>query len=159
MLACCIEFIDQYPQGINQQIADDLSLRRMFCDFTAATALVSLARGEDNIEIQLQNYLRLRKHVESFDTHLQKKTDNLPQEAEADLRRKLSILAAFDFEAACKLKAWDDFGEIILKASACKSAQVYEIMADIILCSEAPTPGQFLDYGIFVGLLLLLINE
>ena len=159
MLACCIEFIDQYPQDINQQIADDLSLRRMFCDFTAATALVSLARGEDNIEIQLQNYLRLRKHVESFDTHLQKKTGNLPQEAEADLRRKLSILAAFDFEAACKLKAWDDFGEIILKASACKSTQVYEIMADIILCSEAPTPGQFLDYGIFVGLLLLLINE
>ncbi|KAK0108478.1 hypothetical protein ONS95_003281 [Cadophora gregata] len=152
MLACCIDFIDQYPQDITQQITDDLTLRKMFCDFTAATALVSLARGEDNVEVQLQNYLRLRKHVESFDVQLQKKAGNIPEEAEADLRRKLTILAAFDFEAACRLKAWDDFAEIILKASACKSTQVYEIMADIVLCSEAPTP-------VLVQTIKRIINE
>ncbi|KAH7351006.1 meiosis protein SPO22/ZIP4 like-domain-containing protein [Rhexocercosporidium sp. MPI-PUGE-AT-0058] len=112
LLACCIEFIDQYPQDINQQMMDDLSLRRMFCDFISATSLISLARGEDKIESQLQLYLRLRKHVESFDLQLQNKTGNLETEADTDLRRKLTILAT----------------------------QVYEIMADIILCSEAPTP-------------------
>ncbi|KAK2625835.1 hypothetical protein QTJ16_005147 [Diplocarpon rosae] len=139
LLVCCIGFIDQYPRDIDQQMSDDLSLRRMFCDFTAATALVGLARGNDNIEIRLQNYLCVRRHVDSFDTQLQKKTGNLEEEAEIDLRKKLAILAAFDFEAACQLKAWDDLGEIILKADACKSTAVYEIMADIILCSQAPT--------------------
>ncbi|CZS99376.1 related to SPO22 Protein involved in completion of nuclear divisions during meiosis [Rhynchosporium agropyri] len=137
MLVCCIDFIDQYPKDMNQQMNDDLSLRRMFCDFMTATSLVSLARGEDNIETQLQYLLRLRKHVKSFDAQLQDKAGNLEDDAEADLRKKLSILAAFDFEAACKLKAWDDLGEIVLKAEACKSTQVFEIMADIIMCSEA----------------------
>ncbi|KAL2071470.1 hypothetical protein VTL71DRAFT_12705 [Oculimacula yallundae] len=137
MLICCIDFIDQYPRDVNQQMHEDLSLRRMFCDFIIATSLVSLARGEDNIEKQLQYYLRLRKHVESFNTHLQDKISNLQEEAEADLRKKLSILAAFDFEAACRLKAWDDLGEIIRKAEACKTTQAFEIMADIIMRSEA----------------------
>ncbi|CAL3972847.1 unnamed protein product [Diplocarpon coronariae] len=152
LLVCCIGFIDQYPKDINQQTNEDLSLRRMFCDFTAATALVGLARGEDDIEIQLQNYLRVRRHVESFDSQLQKKAGNLEEEAEMDLHQKLAILAAFDFEAACQLKAWDDLGEIILKADACKSTTVYEIMADIVLCSEAPTT-------ILVHTLKKVINE
>ncbi|KAL5321709.1 hypothetical protein ACEPPN_009669 [Leptodophora sp. 'Broadleaf-Isolate-01'] len=140
LLACCIEFIDQYPQDINQQILDDLSLRKMFCDFISATSLISLARGEDNVENQLQLYLQLRKHVESFDMQLQNKEGNLEVEADTDLRRKLVVLMAFDFEAACRLKAWDDLGAIILKANASKATEVYEVMADIILCSEAPTP-------------------
>lgn len=142
LLACCIEFIDQYPQDINQQILDDLSLRKMFCDFISATSLISLARGEDNVENQLQLYLQLRKHVESFDMQLQNKEGNLEVEADTDLRRKLVVLMAFDFEAACRLKAWDDLGAIILKANASKATEVYEVMADIILCSEAPTPGR-----------------
>ena len=141
MLTSCIDFISQCPKDISEQVSDDYALRKMFCDFSAATALVALARGEDNIEIQLQNYLKLRKHVESFDTQLQDKTERLEEDADMDLRRKLSILSAFDFEAACQLKAWDDLGEIILKADACKSSQVYEIMADILLCSQCPTPG------------------
>ncbi|KAG4436689.1 hypothetical protein IFR05_007837 [Cadophora sp. M221] len=140
LLVCCIEFIDQYPQDMNQQILDDISLRKMFCDFISATSLISLARGEDNVENQLQLYLKLRKHVESFDLQLQNNAGNLETEADADLRSKLAVLMAFDFEAACRLKAWDDLGTIILKANASKATEVYEVMADIILCSEAPTP-------------------
>ncbi|KAI9055545.1 hypothetical protein LZ554_000492 [Drepanopeziza brunnea f. sp. 'monogermtubi'] len=152
MLSCCIAFIDQYPKDVNQQLNDDLSLRRMFCDFTAATALVGLARSEDNIEVQLQDYLQVRKHVESFDAHLQSKVGTLEEEAELDLRRKLTILAAFDFEAACQLKTWDELGEIVLKADACKSNVVYEVMADIVLCSQAPT-------ATLVHILKKIINE
>lgn len=133
----------QYPTDMSKQAHEDLSLRKMFCNFSAATALISLARAEDNIEAQMQDYLNVRKHVDSFDTLLQEKVDSMNEDMEQDLRRKLSILAAFDFEAACRLKAWDDLGEAVLKADACKSAQVYEIMADIILCSEAPTPGKY----------------
>lgn len=135
--------MDQYPTGLTEQASEDLSLRKMFCAFSSATALISLARAEDNIQIQMQDYLTIRKHVDSFDSLLQEKIGSMNEDMEQDLRRKLSILAAFDFEAACRLKAWDDLGEAVLKADACKSAQVYEIMADIILCSEAPTASKY----------------
>jgi hypothetical protein len=145
MLTCCIAFIDQYPKDISDQISDDLCLRKMFCVFSAVTALLALARGEDNIEDKLQDYLNLRKHVDSFDALLQEKTGKLGEEAEEDLLRKLSILIAFDFEAACHLKAWDDLHDIILKAEFTKSQRVYEIMADCILCSQAPIQGMLLN--------------
>ncbi|KUJ18222.1 SPO22-domain-containing protein [Mollisia scopiformis] len=139
ILQSSLDFMDQYPRDLSDQVSEDLSLRKMFCAFSAATALISLARAEDNIENQMQDYLGVRKHVENFDTLLQEKVDSMNEDMEQDLRRKLSILAAFDFEAACRLKAWNDLGEAVLQADACKSAQVYEIMADIILCSDAPT--------------------
>src|ERR1700710_2284593 len=59
MLICCIAFIDQYPPDISEQVSEDLSLRKMFCEFSASTALVALARGEDVVEDQLQHYLNL----------------------------------------------------------------------------------------------------
>jgi hypothetical protein len=141
MLECCIAFIDQYPSDISEQISDDLSLRKLFCEFSAVTALVALARGEDNTEIYLQNYLTLRKHVASFDNLLQNKLDKMEEGPAQDLLQKLSVLIAFDFEAACQLKAWDELGEVILKAEVCKEMRVYELMADCILCSQAPTEG------------------
>ncbi|KAF8863587.1 SPO22-domain-containing protein [Acephala macrosclerotiorum] len=152
MLKSCLGFMDRYPKDLSEQISEDLSLRKMFCAFSAATALISLARAEDNIETQMQDYLNVRKHVDNFDALLQEKVDSMNEDMEQDLRRKLSILAAFDFEAACRLKAWDDLGEAVLKAEACRSAQVYEIMADIILCSEAPAP-------VLINILKKIINE
>lgn len=141
MLLSCITFIDCYPKDIGEQMSEDLTLRKMFCEFSAATALVALARGEDNIEIRLQDYLSARKHVDSFDTLLQEKVDKLDEDARHDLQRKLSILAAFDFEAACQLKDWDSLPEAIAKADTCKNSQVHEVMADCILSSDAPTQG------------------
>jgi hypothetical protein len=142
MLTCCITFINQYPKDINEQIAEDLSLRRMFCEFSAGTALVVLARGEDNIEKQLQDYLNLRKHVKSFDSLLQDKLANMEEEPAQDLLQKLSILLAFDFEAACQLKAWDDLGPVINHADICKNIRSYELMADCILSVGPPTQGK-----------------
>ena len=134
--------IDQYPSDIGEQVSDDLSLRKMFCEFSASVALIALARGEDNVEIQLQDYLNLRKHVRSFDSRLQEKRDKIEDGPSQDLHKKLAILLAFDFEAACQLKAWDDLGEIILKTQICRSSQLYELMADCILSSQAPSQGR-----------------
>lgn len=141
ILTCCIVFIDCYPTDIGEQASEDLTLRKMFCEFSTATALVSLARGGENIEIRLQDYLSLRRHVDSFDVLLQAKLEKMDEDWDQDLRRKLSVLAAFDFEAACQLKAWDSLEEAVLKAETCRSIQVYEVMADCILCSQAPTKG------------------
>ncbi len=141
ILTCSITFIDCYPEDLSEQVSEDLSLRKMFCQFSASTALVSLARGEDNIEAQLQDYLTLRKHVANFHNLLQDKLDKMGGNAEQDLRRKLSILVAFDFEAACHLKAWNDLKEVVYRVEVCRSSQVYEVMADCLLCSQAPTQG------------------
>ncbi|APA16318.1 hypothetical protein SS1G_14347 [Sclerotinia sclerotiorum 1980 UF-70] len=139
MLACCIGFTDRYPQDIGEDAYEDVTLRKMFCNFCAATTFVSIARAEQNLEKQLQFYLDLRKHVTSFDRLLQEKIEKLEVEITEDLLQKLSVLLAFDFEAACKLKDWDGLGEIIIKAGVCKSMRVYELMADCILSCEAPT--------------------
>ncbi|KAG9248179.1 meiosis protein SPO22/ZIP4 like-domain-containing protein [Calycina marina] len=138
MLICCIAFIDRYPSDTTEQVADDLSLRKMFCEFSAATALVALARGEDNRKQSLQDYMDLRKHVDNFDRILQDKVIKLGDAPGVvqDLFQKLAVLLAFDFEAACHLKAWDQLGESILKAEACQNARVYELMADCMLSAE-----------------------
>jgi len=114
----------------------------MFCEFSAGTALVVLARGEDNIEKQLQYYLILRKHVKSFDKLLQDKLENMEEEPARDLLQKLSVLLAFDFEAACQLKAWEDLAIVINQADICKSMRAYEVMADCILSAGPPTQGK-----------------
>ncbi|KAH8687536.1 meiosis protein SPO22/ZIP4 like-domain-containing protein [Tricladium varicosporioides] len=152
MLTCCIIFIDHYPLDISAQISDDLSLRKMFCEFSAGTALVALARGEDNIEKQLQYYLTLRKHVCSFDRILQEKLEKMEDDAAQDLLQKLSVLLAFDFEAGCKLKAWDGLGETILRADICKSMHLYELMANCILSCQPPT-------SVLITTLKKIVNE
>ncbi|TGO41094.1 hypothetical protein BHYA_0027g00390 [Botrytis hyacinthi] len=139
ILACCIGFIDRYPPDIGEDAHEDVTLRKMFCNFCAATIFVSIARAEQNVESQLQFYLNLRKHVASFDHILQEKLEKLEVEITEDLLKKLSVLLAFDFEAACRLKDWDGLEEIIFKADICKSMRVYELMADCILSCEAPT--------------------
>jgi hypothetical protein len=142
LLQSCIKFIELYPKDINQELADDLSLRRIFCHFLATVLLISLARTEDGVEKQLQYYLMIRHHVGSYDASLQEKLEKLEDGPAEDLRNKLSILLAYDFEAAIRLKAWDDLTGIILKADTCKSMKVYELMADCILCcGDAPTHG------------------
>jgi hypothetical protein len=141
MLLCCIAFIDHFPTDISAQVVEDLTLRKMFCEFSAATALVALARGEDLIETQLQDYLNVRKHVNLFDTLLEEKMNKLDPVAKQDILQKLAVLLGFDFEAACHLKHWKDIGEVIMKANICKNARVFEVMADCILSSQAPTHG------------------
>ncbi|RKF74152.1 Sporulation-specific protein 22 [Golovinomyces cichoracearum] len=152
LLKSCLVFIDQHLSGVNEQVSDDLSLRKLFCEFSVTTALIVLARAEDNIETRLQNYLEIRRHVASFETVLKTKEETIDEQMTQDLNRKLSILVSFDFEAACQLKAWDDLWKIILKANASKNSRVYEIMADCILCADVPTQ-------VLIDTLKKIINE
>jgi hypothetical protein len=140
ILKSCTEFIDHYPKDIGVAVTTAIYLRKMFCGFTSATAFVALARGQDNTEIQLNDYLQLRKHVGSYDSLLQELHGHLDQDLEQDLTHKLSVLMAFDFEAACKLKHWDDLGEVILKSAVCKTMRLYQLMADCLLSLEEPPP-------------------
>jgi hypothetical protein len=133
-------------QDLPEERAEDLKLRKIFCEFAVATILASLGRSEDNIEFEAQYYQDLRKHVESFETLVFERLDSVNEVQEQDLLQKLAILLTYDFEAACKLKDFPNMGEIIVKAFACKSMRVYQLMADCLLCSHATTPGTFPIY-------------
>ncbi|KAK6955428.1 hypothetical protein Daesc_003065 [Daldinia eschscholtzii] len=99
---CCLSIISQYPSDIPTQAAEDLSLRAMFCHFLMATVHIALARAEDDIEIQLQDYLLMRNHVKDFDKGLEARLDTLDEVSKIDLQMKLSTLLVFDFEGASK---------------------------------------------------------
>ena len=145
MIQSCIKFASIYPKDIDNTTSNDVTHRHIFCDFLAVILLVSLARAEDNIEAQLQDYLELRKHVDSFDTRLQSIVDVLEEGPQQDLLKKLSALLLFDFEAAIRLKAWDDLTEVILKADCCKSMNIYENMSDMLLSDPSiPVAGMYL---------------
>jgi hypothetical protein len=53
----------------------------------------------------------------------------------------------FDFEAAIRLKAWDDLTEVILKTDCCKSMEMYEKMADMLL-SDSSIPAAGMSYAV-----------
>ncbi|EHL01098.1 hypothetical protein M7I_2959 [Glarea lozoyensis 74030] len=120
--------------------------------FEGATAIVTLARGEDNIQKQLQYYVDLRKHVASFDKLLSEKLERMEEFQSQDLLQKLSILLTFDFEAACHLKKWDELGHVILNANICKSMRAYELMADCAISISPPTQA-------LIATLKKIVNE
>lgn len=70
-----------------------------------ATVHIALARSEDSIETQLQDYLLMRNHVKGFDEELEARLNGLDEVSKNDLRMKLSTLLVFDFEGAICLKS------------------------------------------------------
>ncbi|KAI9697243.1 MAG: hypothetical protein M1836_004807 [Candelina mexicana] len=148
LLQACIKFMDLYPKDMDTATLADLSLRRIFCDFLCACLIIVLARSEDVIEAQLQYYLNLRSHVRDFRTRLPDQINRLEGGAKDDLGRKYSTLLSFDFEAAVRLKAWDDLGQLIEDCAECGDSKVYEIFADIMLCSKAPTASDLTPYPV-----------
>jgi hypothetical protein len=125
-------------------MAADLSLKSIFCNFLISSALVSLARSQDNLEEQLQRYLVLRRYVAEADSEIQRRLESktLDEVSLTDLVGKLALLLAFDFEAAVALKHWHQLSEIVLKASACHDLEAFKMMADCILRAHAPPEGE-----------------
>lgn len=70
-----------------------------------ATILIALARSEDNIETQFQDYLMMRNHIKSFDIELEGRLSTLDEISKDDLQMKLEVLLVFDFEGAICLKS------------------------------------------------------
>lgn len=142
LLRCCIQFIDQYPE-LDGESVHDLDSRRLYCDFLCVSLLIVEARAEDSIEAQLQHYLSARKHAAQFRKRWQKRfqrqgrpQDDLSQDD--GLVKKYATFVAFDFEAASRLKDWDALGSMVEECGVCNDARVYEVLADIILCCQAP---------------------
>lgn len=143
ILTACVSLIDHFPDDTSAEVASDLSLRLIFCNFFIACALVALARAEDSVEQQLQDYLTARKHITAVDGEVQMRfqSKSLDEISTQDLKTKLAQLLAFDFEAAVALKRYSDLSEIVLKASQCREVGAFKAMADCALRSHLPPEG------------------
>lgn len=146
ILTACCSLIGKFPDDLTMEVASDLSLRSIFSNFLTASALVALARAEDNCEQQLQDYLAVRRHVAEADgeIQLQLQSKNIDQVSATDLLGKLAQLLAFDFEAAVALKKYADLGEIVIKAEQCQDLETYKTMADCALRSQLHPEGMSL---------------
>jgi hypothetical protein len=142
MLTSCVNIMNAFPGDLPGDIAGDLSLKRLFCHFTVASALVSQARSEDDTQRQLQYYGQVRNSVAAFDSELQVILEKQDGKTAEDLLEKLSILFVFDFEAAASLGDWKYIGEIVRKAAVCKSVSTFLAMGDCLLRSKAPHEGE-----------------
>lgn len=145
ILTACINLIDEFPEDITAVMAGDLSLRSIFCHFLTSSALVSLARAQDNLEAQLQDYLVMRRHVAAADGEIQQRlqSGNLDEVSVRDLLNKLALLLAFDFEGAACLKDYQSLREIVVKSSQCEDLESFKAMADCALRSQLPTEGWY----------------
>lgn len=143
ILNACASLIRSFPGDIAAEMASDLSLRSIFCNFLISSALVALARAEDNMEQQLQDYLVLRKHIAAADCEIELRlqSKNTDEASAQDLLSKLAQMLAFDFEAAVALKRYDSLREIVLKSNQCKNLETFKAMADCALRSRLPSEG------------------
>ncbi len=105
MFRCCHAIISEYPGDIGEQASSDLTLRGMFCNFMIASALLALARSENDLEAKLQHYLEMRKHINQFDARFEEHLNTLDEASRNDIRTKLATLLVFDFEGAIHLKS------------------------------------------------------
>ncbi|OLN95249.1 Regulator of drug sensitivity 2 [Colletotrichum chlorophyti] len=142
MFDSCLAIAKRYPTDLPAEAASDLTFRTMFCNFVAAAALVSLARAEDNVELQLQHYLVLRRHVEAYDNALQARLAGLDPRLADDLTAKLATLLVFDFEAAMALHDYQALGYIIRTARTCRDVDALKAMGDIALRGKLPGQGE-----------------
>ncbi|KAK4204676.1 meiosis protein SPO22/ZIP4 like-domain-containing protein, partial [Triangularia verruculosa] len=142
MLTSCVNIISYVPSDIGGSQLVEIGLKMLFSRFIISSALISIARAEDNVPKQLEDYAAMREHVKAFDTDLPDLLPRLDEHSRDDMLRKHATLLTFDFEAAVVLEAWDDLGGIVQRAIACKSVTAFQAMADSLLRARAP--GQVL---------------
>ena len=139
LMQSALRFIDIYPTDLESAVLADLSLRRLFCDFVLCSLSIHLARNDDDYESQLQHYLSSRRFIADWRSHLPDQLSRLEGGARSDLITKHATLLTYDFEAAARLKSWDDFELIIAECQNCGDTKIYAVLADIVLACEAPT--------------------
>lgn len=139
MLTACIAIIGHFPSDAGFNV--ELSLKTLFSRFVISSALVSLARTQDNVEQQRQDYLSMRRHIADFDGELQEYLPQSDEQSKSDMLRKHATLLAFDFEAAVTLQEWDNLGSVVQRAVPCRNVPAFQAMADCLLRAKAPGQG------------------
>jgi len=138
MLTSCV-IIGHFPHDFGPQV--DLLLKCLFARFILSSALVSLARTEDNLEKRQNDYMAMRRHIQAFDSIVAEHLPDVDQETRDDLARKHAVLLAFDFEGALVLEQWDNLSVVVQKATTLRNITAYQAMADSLLRGRPPSQG------------------
>ncbi|KAF2804066.1 SPO22-domain-containing protein [Mytilinidion resinicola] len=131
----CMKFILLVRDQKTSDMADELTLRLLFCDFLSACAYVVLARAEDNLQASAQRYLSVRYHADNFMKELSdylEKAD-INDNSKKDLISKHFQLVKFSLEASLKLSDWESMDALFEKCFAYHDPKHYATLADLVL--------------------------
>ncbi|KAJ5063293.1 meiosis protein SPO22/ZIP4 like-domain-containing protein [Bipolaris maydis] len=133
LLDCCVEFIKLLKEKDISNTSNDLGLRLLFCEFLAACTWITLARAEDNIEQNAQQYLEVRKHSQNFRRAVSEIMNGLDESVKADIISKHFQVVKLELEASLKLRKWDELDELFDQCWVYRNPYHYETLADLTL--------------------------
>lgn len=139
LLKSCQRFIELYPEDLSQHVKSDLSLRQSFCSFLSCSLWVILARKQKDPVCQLQYDRNVRKAVETWSKYSRSHLERLEGPARQDFEGKCSVILSYDFEAAVRMKDWNDLEGIVEKCRTWGDDHTFALLADITLSSDAPS--------------------
>ncbi|TID24359.1 SPO22-domain-containing protein [Venturia nashicola] len=129
----CIQLIEALEAEATPSEKQNLSLRRVLCEFLSMSASVVLARSEDNIEESLQHYMAVRKHGESLRNLISSQLENseLGQAAREDLIAKHLDSVKYSLEATMRLSKWDEIEALFQASWRYEDLKKWHTLADL----------------------------
>ncbi|KAK3072410.1 sporulation-specific protein 22 [Teratosphaeriaceae sp. CCFEE 6253] len=139
LLNVCGHFLDCYQPADGPMHQDDVSQRRLLCNFLSASALIVLGRSyEEGSTATLGFYSRARGQIASFirhSTQWQAPTgkDRATEAQQRELSARKFELLKFDLECILKLKQWDQLDKVVAAFLACEDADRWDSLADLVI--------------------------
>lgn len=132
LLAVCTGFLNHLPKDDGVVHGDGALHRRMSCHFLSATALVVLARSEDEgSQYALQCYTQCRRDIATYMEHTEK--INFVNTGPKDIYSRAFELLKFDLECILKLHQWKELDVALQKLLDFKHADRWETLIDLVL--------------------------
>lgn len=129
----CIQLVEALEADATPSEKQNLSLRRVLCEFLSMSASVVLARSEDSIEESLQHYMAVRKHGESLRDMVSSQLENasLGQAAREDLIAKHLDSVKYSLEATMRLSKWDEIEPLFQASWRYDDPKKWHTLADL----------------------------
>ncbi|KAH0273154.1 SPO22-domain-containing protein, partial [Aureobasidium melanogenum] len=140
---------------------DGLLPRLLLCRFLATSALIVLARSEDNIERALQLYTDARRQIGAFHQkyHEAIRQGTLQPDAISDIGIKEFEMIQFDLEAVMRLEQWDDLDKVLSMCLETRHSNRLESAADLIIHIQThitSNPSRFVTPKFLAGITAVL---
>ncbi|KAG9562955.1 SPO22-domain-containing protein, partial [Aureobasidium melanogenum] len=140
---------------------DGLLPRLLLCRFLATSALIVLARSEDNIERALQLYTDARRQIGAFHQkyHEAIRQGTLQPDAISDIGIKEFEMIQFDLEAVMRLEQWDDLDKVLSMCLETRHSNRLESAADLIIHIQThitSNPSRFVTPMLLAGITAVL---
>ncbi|EMC95490.1 hypothetical protein BAUCODRAFT_123922 [Baudoinia panamericana UAMH 10762] len=139
LLAVCTALMAEHPTDDGIMHRDHFVNRKLLCNFLASSALIVLARAnDDGSEYGMQCYLRARGEITDFrssaETALKQRSS---KHGDNDVTtRRLFELLKFDLECILKLQLWDELDEAVRYFLSFEGTNRWDTLTDLVLISH-----------------------